>query len=246
MKCPLRLALLTALLLTIPGCSIFEPNGPTVPVDTDGDPKTPSVMMTADQVQAWAASETKRKAAEVDAEKARAAADVRGWEREANQSLAALKGNAELEAAKIANDLAAKSEGKAAALGQFVAVRQQQMNDIHDVATNALNTIAAKNAQIDTIGAIIKSPETAQIAGLIPGGIAALGVIGTVAGTLLGRKTGVAAGKDTGWDERAEHQKAIDAAWDQGQHALAMLMAPPPTTTAVSRIASAPAPSSAS
>jgi hypothetical protein len=247
---------LIGLAVATAGCQLKEP------IDTDGDGR-PDTSMTADQIDLW----QKRDEAKVKAavEKAKADAEARiAQQKAALEEAKRIKRDAEREIRKAharaesdSEEIAADAEDQIAALrgpggswrsrtsrrtrAASIAKLAEDLQIRNDSRAAALASIDAKAGFFD---AIISNPTVQSAANSVPFGGAALGLLTTLGGLVLGhrsgksagshagetkgwddgyaagveagKQTGLAQGRDLGWQEREDYQAKIDATWEEG------------------------------
>lgn len=250
-------ALLAAILFGGAGCQLKEP------IDTDGDGR-PDTSMTADQIDLWQKRDEAK--AKAEAEKVKADAEARiAQQRAALEEAKRIKRDAEREirrahakAESDSEDIAADAEDQIASLEAQVDLAIQNIRADASASISKLSedlqarndaratALAGLDAKAGFFDAITSNPTVQSVAGSVPFGASALGLITTIGGLVLGHRSGKNAGvqagqadgenkgwdagyaaglahgkevgksegRDIGWQERADHQKEIDATHD--------------------------------
>ena len=219
-----RAIVMVVLSVYLCGCSL---SGPTTKIDTDGD-GTPDREMTADQAIAWGKAAEKKAADDVEAKQREETAKIKRAQRKAELAVASVQNDSEAQLAQIQYQLEDAVEESRLSLAAFSQSQQQAISRIGDSVNLGLADIERKQA---LVSGILNSPALQAVAGSIPGGGLALGLLGTVAAGWIGRATGRKAGEDKGWDDREKHQASIDATYEEAQSRALLLMTQPPKTS---------------
>lgn len=179
----------------------------SVPVDHDNDPATPDRQMDDAALERWEAAEAKRSDAKVAAAKAEAAKTLAAIGRSVQRQLREAEQAGENAIAKI-RDFEASSVAETDAV--FTAAYTDaslRFAQVGETAAAARAALDAKYAGLESFARIVQSPEVASIAGAVPGGSLALGLLAPVAAWFVARGS-----------ERRTQRKA-DEAWDEASGA---------------------------
>lgn len=160
------------LVVGIPGCTN------SVPVDHDGDPATPARQMDEAAIARWELTEAenaKRREAEAKAEAER---EIARAQRDAERAVRRAVSLNEETVRDIEDSLADRIDAAATSLARTKLDTESQVRRIADAAEDARAAIAAQNAWVGSVGAILGDPATGALASMIPGGGAILGLLG--------------------------------------------------------------------
>jgi len=240
----LVIAALLAAVLFGAGCTLKEP------IDTDGDGRADTQMSEA-EIVAWQKRDEAKAKAAAERVKAEAEANI-ARQRAALEEATRIKRDAErairqahARASENSEEIAADAEDQIAALQTQVDVAVQAIRadasasigklaeDLqvrNDARDSALAAIEAKAGIFD---AIVSNPTLQSAAGSVPFGGAALGLITTLGGLVLGHRTGKNSGaqqgsrdgEEKGWKEGYEagiekgklegHAAGLELGWQQ-------------------------------
>lgn len=154
---------------------------------------------------------------EVAAEQKRVALELAKAQRDANREVANIKNATDAQIQAIADELSDKGLSREQALAAFIANRKAKVDELNRAAAARIAAIEQQNAAFASVVGIL-GPAAQGAANSIPGGGLVLGAITAALGAFgIGRSTGKAKGEAIGWKDREEHQKAIDATWDDAQ-----------------------------
>jgi hypothetical protein len=196
----LLLAFGLASIVTLPGCALL-----------DGGEAEKS------RIVAETKAEIDAKTREVETEKQRVALELAKAQRDSNRQIAELKNATDAQIQAIADELSDKGLSREQALAAFIANRQAKVDELNRAAADRIAAIERQNAAFASVVGIL-GPAAQGAANSIPGGGLVLAAITAGLGAFgIGRSTGKAKGEAIGWKDREEHQKAIDATWDDAQ-----------------------------
>jgi len=166
-----------------------------------------------DQIKQEAIASMQAKADEVEAEKARVAAEVRRAQRDGENRLKALGNDADVEAARIKAEVEDKAEGAQLALAAFAAKRADDIGAIKRSADASIAKIQAQQVGLEQLGQLAQSPVVGGLLNAIPGG----GLVPLAITAALG------------YGVRSRSAKQADASWDEATKHYLTIMATPPS-----------------
>jgi len=162
-----------------------------------------------DQIKQEAIASMQAKADEVEAEKARVAAEVRRAQRDGENRLKALGNDADAEAARIKAEVEDKADGAQLALAAFAAKRADDIGAIKRSADASIAKIQAQQVGLEQLGQLAQSPVVSGLLSAIPGG--GLVPLAITAALGYGVRSRSAKQSDASWDEATKHYMALMA-----------------------------------